>query len=150
MAKSKTPRKKYNPNKVQCATPIVFRYSKDKGDNLKFRVYFHLHRFVNSDADAGDYLAIKFRLQVGLKLTKYFIENELKLIMEDALAVLEDIKLERVVTDKWVVIEAQEHTIRYALSIVDDMMDKTTRKEQLPIFLETEKQVDHSMYTKLN
>lgn len=150
MAANKKPRKKYSPNKTVCNTPLVFRYSKEAGDGLKIRIYFHLHRFINNEADAGDYLALRFRLRVGLKLTKYFIEEDLKLLMEDALAVLEDIKLERIASGKWVITKPQEHTIRYALSFVDDMMDKSTRKEQLPIFLETEKEVDHSLYGKLN
>lgn len=145
MALAKRPRKKYNPNKIQCNTPVVFRYTKEEGDALKFRVYFHLHQFQIGEGKAGDFLAIQFRLFVGEKLTKYFDDEALLNNMKEALHILKDIKLERMVSGKWTITEEQEQSIRYSLSLVDDMMDNSTRREQLPIFVSSEKQLDHSL-----
>lgn len=150
MATSKKPRKKRNHNKTLTVTPLTVRYSKNEGNILKFRIYFHLHRIASSDANAGDWLAIKFRLEVGILLSDFFLEKEkIDSLIHDALTLLDKIKERRESNGTWQITTEAEFQLRFVLSIVDDIQDNTTRKEQLPAFISAQKKIDHSLFETL-
>ena len=149
MAKSKKPRKSYNPNKILTNSPVMIRYTKEEGDIMKFRIYFHLGRIITDEASTGDYLALKFRINVGKELSKLFEGNEVKTIMDDGINLIEQVKDRRLETGSWKIDLTLQDKLRYVLSIIDDIQDKTTRKEQLPIFIAVEKQLDHSLIDRL-
>lgn len=145
MAKSTKPRKKYNPNKTTVNTPLTIRYSKQEGDSLKYRIYFHLHRLTTDDCDNGDWLALQFRLKIGVGLAKNFIEDNIAPTINEGLIILEEIKENRIANNTWRITNEQENKLRYLLSIIDDMQDNTTRKEQLPIFIQAQKEIDYNL-----
>lgn len=149
MAKSKKPRKKYNPNKNLCQTPVTVRYSKEEGDRMKYRIYFHLGRLITDDCGAGDYLALEFRIRVGRELAKLFDGNDAIEMMDKGLSLLQTMKENRIITGKWKINDVLQNELRSVLSLVDDIQDQTTRKEQLPIFIAAEKQIEHSLFDNL-
>lgn len=145
MSQSKKPRRKYNPNKYLTETPTLFRYSKAEGDAMKFRIYYHLGRMIEEDCDAGDYLAIKFRFKIGLGLVGLFNQPEATELLENGLAELERVKEQRVQTGIWKTTIETQNKLREALSLIDDIQDNTTRKEQLPVFIQAEKDIDFTL-----
>jgi len=149
MAKSKKPRKPYNPNKTFTESPVLFRYSKAESDKLKLRYYFHLEHLLTEEACAGDYLSIDFRLKVGLELSKLFEGSEAQAVILDALKVLEQVKLERIVKGTWTITQTTQNELRPALALIDDIHDHTTRAEQAKIYYEVEKNLEHQLYETL-
>ncbi|MCK9234694.1 MAG: hypothetical protein M0R77_00100 [Gammaproteobacteria bacterium] len=149
MAKSKKPRKKHNPNKTTFNRPPLFRYSKEEGEMLKERIYFHLSRFEDRVANAGDYIAIRFRIEVGINLADHFENNEFKLLFHAALDTLTKVLTRRETSGKWAMGDNEIAELKYAISIVDEIQDKTTRVEQLPAFLKANENVDNSLFERL-
>ena len=149
MAKSKKPRKKYNPNKNLCQTPVTLRYSKEEGDRMKYRVYFHLGRLNTDDCGAGDYLALNFRFKVGLGLIHLFDQPEAKDVILNGIKVLESVKENRIKTGSWRINKEIDDKLRMTCSLIDDVQDMTTRKEQLPVFIKAEKELEHALFDTL-
>jgi len=149
MGKSKKPRKPYNPNKNITESPVLFRYSKAEADKLKLRYYFHLEHLLTEQACAGDYLSLDFRLKVGIGLCKLFEGSEASALIEKALKILEQIKLERIVKGSWTITQQTQKELRPALALIDDIHDQTTRAEQAKIYFEVEKKLEHHLYETL-
>lgn len=142
---SKKPRKKYNPNKNQSDVPINIRYSKAEGDSLKYRIYYHLYRLTTQDCDAGDYLAIEFRLRIGCGLVELFDKGEPNKVIDEGFMLLKQIKQRRLEKGSWTITPNQEDRLRLVLSVIDDLQDATTRAEQLPVFIDAERKIEHQL-----
>jgi len=149
MANSKKPRKRYNPNKLQTYTPSTIRYSKDEGDTMKFRIYYHIQRIGSEEADAGDFLALQFRFRIGLGLVGLFNELEAKEEIEEGLRILDTVKLARESTGSWQVGVKTQDQLRQVCALIDEIQDLTTRREQLPVFIQAQKSLDQSLCDRL-
>lgn len=149
MAKSKKPRKKYNPNKVSTETPVLIRYSKAEGEALKIRIFFHLNRLLNEEADSGDWIALRFRIRIGTLLTQYFNESSIVSSLNHALDTMDAIKVRSMEINSWNITKEEDQILRNALVTIDEMLDQTTRKEQLPAFIKADKEVNHSLFDTL-
>ncbi len=150
MANNKKPRKKHNPNKTAFNRPPCFRYSHEEGEELKRRVHMHLDAFAYGKAVAGDYLALRFRINVGLKLSEHFTEAfTLCAVLKEGSDILDKVRVRREKLGRWMMDEAEIITLRTCLFQVEEVQDKTTRVEQMPAFVSANANLEHALFEQL-
>lgn len=133
MAQTKKPRKKYNPNKTAFNESPLIKIDKSQAEQLKLRVYISLDKFRDKTAHEGDFYALRFRIKCGLGLAMHFNES-LDHYFNSALALLDKVKERFVKNQQWMMGHPEIDQLKIALDIADQIQDKSTRKEQLPIF----------------
>lgn len=150
MANNKKPRKAYNPHKTQYKRPPCFRYTKEEGEELKTRVHMHLDCFAHQKATAGDYLALRFRIEVGLKLLTHFQYQDAVAswkVLKEGSDILDKVRERRDNLGRWAMGDPEVTHLRTCLFHVEEVQDKTTRVEQMPAFIEANKALDHALFT---
>ena len=152
MAKNKKPRKAYNPNKTLYKRPPCFRYTKEEGEELKTRAHMHLDAFAHQKATAGDYLAVRFRVEVGLKLLTHFHYEDAVaswMVLKEGSDILDKVRARRTTLGRWAMGDPEVTHLRTCLFHVEEVQDKTTRVEQMPAFVSVNANLEHSLFEQL-
>lgn len=91
MAKSKAPRKKYQPRAAQCMyRESVFHYSKEDSDTMNVNAYMRLLMYAQGHGQPEDRTSFRIRLLAGKYLCQFFEDVGQETVIDNALQAVKD------------------------------------------------------------
>ena len=149
MATSKKPRKKYNPHKLATATPVTIRYNNKDALKLQLAPQISLGEFKSGKGHAANWHTIWWRIHFGKQLAHLFDGGEHETYLDQALAIMDDVK-DRAQEEPyfWTIEPSDANVVGQVLTLVDEMQESTTRRDQLTASLAVAK-IDEELNTSL-
>lgn len=151
MAGNKKPRKERKSAGVRktllTATPIVIRQSKEENEKIRQRPWNSLCAFKTNKAILDDWVTLLYRLILGRQLTESHFENMGLAELVAGLTAVCDIYERHKTTSVWSLLPIEASIISDAIELVDQMQDKTTRKELLQAFLTADRNMEQHLKT---
>lgn len=121
--------KKYRPKYLPGTLPVVFALAKEKKTDLQLPYHISLDALRMGNGTLDDTHTIISALLIGQELSRLFEDAHQPLI--DAIDAIAAVKERGDVTGKFGVSGDQFRAISAALVLVDDMQDKSMRREVL-------------------
>ncbi len=112
-------------------TPLTIRYTEDQEQALKLRPHLHLEEFTNNNGTDRGWWTLCFRLNTGKELAVLFKNSEALEAINTGLDALEQIRLRYDCNQLWRLTEAEFKLIGPCLDVINEMQEKSTRREQL-------------------
>lgn len=135
MPGNKRPKKKFKNTvcKLKTNSPINIRYDKAGDLRLKLPPQVSLEQFKNNEGTMAAWTTLYFRIHVGIKLADKFNDSIL-VYLNEAIDLLDSIKKNYVEKNTWVFTGEDIDTVRAVLTVIDEMQDNTTRRDQLEAY----------------
>lgn len=136
MPGNKRPKKKFKNTvcKLKTNSPINIRYDKAGDLRLKLPPQVSLEQFKNNEGTMAAWTTLYFRIHVGIKLADKFDTNSIMNHFNEAIDLLNNIKKNYVESNTWVFTGDDIDTLRAVLTVIDEMQDNTTRRDQLEAY----------------